>query len=157
MDAVTMAMVLLFVPDPAKGIAEMKRVVKPGGMVSAYMWDILGGGAPMEPVHAEFGPTRLAPFMPPSVEISRMDAVRAAWTDAGLEEIESRVITVRRTFKDFEDFWPIATSGPGLGQTIAGLTPEAVVALQERVRPRLPSATDGTVSYAAWANAIKGR
>ena len=36
-DAAAMALVLFFVPDPAKGIAEMKRVVKPGGSVSAYM------------------------------------------------------------------------------------------------------------------------
>src|SRR5262245_7307906 len=32
-DAAVMALVVVFVPDPAKGIAEMVRVVRPGGIV----------------------------------------------------------------------------------------------------------------------------
>jgi ubiquinone/menaquinone biosynthesis C-methylase UbiE len=34
-DAAVMALVLFFVPDPAKGVAEMARVVRPGGLVAA--------------------------------------------------------------------------------------------------------------------------
>ena len=37
----TMALVIFFVPDPAKGVAEMKRVVRSGGTVAAYAWDML--------------------------------------------------------------------------------------------------------------------
>jgi SAM-dependent methyltransferase len=37
-DAAVMALVIFFVPDPAKGVAEMARAVRPGGMVSAYAW-----------------------------------------------------------------------------------------------------------------------
>ena len=40
---------IFFVPDPTKGVAEMARVVRPGGTVAAYAWDIEGGGAPLEP------------------------------------------------------------------------------------------------------------
>jgi SAM-dependent methyltransferase len=36
-DAAVMALVIFFVPDPAKGVAEMVRVVGPGGIVSAYV------------------------------------------------------------------------------------------------------------------------
>lgn len=155
-DAAVMALVLFFVPDPAKGIAEMKRVVKPGGMVSAYLWDILGGGLPQKPIHAELASAGAAAPMPPNVPISRMDAMQAAWVGAGLEGIESRVITVRRTFKDFEEFWTITTSGT-VRTVIDALAPEVVVALKERVRARLPPAADGTISNGAWVNAIKGR
>ena len=42
-DAAVMALVIFFVPDPARGLAEMRRVVRPGGMVVAYAWDALGG------------------------------------------------------------------------------------------------------------------
>ncbi len=35
-DAAMMALVLFFVPDPARGLAEMARVVAPGGIVAAY-------------------------------------------------------------------------------------------------------------------------
>ena len=34
-DAAVMALVIFFVPDPAKGVAEMTRVVCPGGTVAA--------------------------------------------------------------------------------------------------------------------------
>jgi ubiquinone/menaquinone biosynthesis C-methylase UbiE len=44
-DAAVMALVLVFVPDPAKGVSEMVRVVVPGGAVVTYMWDMLGGSA----------------------------------------------------------------------------------------------------------------
>jgi ubiquinone/menaquinone biosynthesis C-methylase UbiE len=48
-----MALVLFFVPEPAKGIAEMTRVVGPGGTVAAYVWDIFGDGNPTSPIQAE--------------------------------------------------------------------------------------------------------
>ena len=35
---------LNFVPDRAKALAEMKRVVRPGGTVAFYVWDYPGGG-----------------------------------------------------------------------------------------------------------------
>src|SRR5580698_4327539 len=49
-DAAVMALVIFFVPEPAKGVAEMKRVVRPGGLVAAYAWDVFGGGSPTEPI-----------------------------------------------------------------------------------------------------------
>jgi ubiquinone/menaquinone biosynthesis C-methylase UbiE len=49
-DAAVMALVVYFVPDPARGIAEMVRVVRPDGLVAAYGWDLLGGGYPFDPV-----------------------------------------------------------------------------------------------------------
>ena len=43
-DAAVMALVIFFVPDPTKGVAEMARVVRPGGTVATYVWDMMGGG-----------------------------------------------------------------------------------------------------------------
>jgi ubiquinone/menaquinone biosynthesis C-methylase UbiE len=42
-DAAVMALVIFFVPDPAKSVAEMARVVCRGGTIAAYAWDVLGG------------------------------------------------------------------------------------------------------------------
>ena len=52
-DGAVMALVIFFVPEPAKGVAEMVRVVGPGGKVATYAWDMEGGGYPGEPIHAE--------------------------------------------------------------------------------------------------------
>src|ERR1700686_5807761 len=52
-DAAVMPLVIFFVPDLAKGIAEMARVVCPGGSVTAYAWDMSGGGFPYEALHVE--------------------------------------------------------------------------------------------------------
>src|SRR6187455_1204323 len=39
-DAAVMPLVIFFVPDPKKGVAEMARVVRSGGIVTAYAWDM---------------------------------------------------------------------------------------------------------------------
>src|SRR5260221_312514 len=36
-------LVLLFIPDAARAVAEMRRVVRPGGRVVAAVWDTFGG------------------------------------------------------------------------------------------------------------------
>src|SRR6516225_992274 len=57
-DAATMALVIYFTPEPIKGVVEMARVVRPGGTVAAYAWDMLGGGFPLELVIACRSPMR---------------------------------------------------------------------------------------------------
>src|SRR5215468_11855867 len=97
-DAATMALVIYFTPEPIKGVVEMARVVRPGGTVAAYAWDMLGGGFPLQPVQAEMRAMGLKPPMPPSVEAARMDALRELWTSADLDTVETREIAVNRSF-----------------------------------------------------------
>jgi ubiquinone/menaquinone biosynthesis C-methylase UbiE len=54
-DVAVMALVISFLPDPAKAVSEMARVVRPGGWVATYMWDVPGGGTPVDPVYVENG------------------------------------------------------------------------------------------------------
>jgi SAM-dependent methyltransferase len=156
-DAAVMALVIFFVPDPAAGIAEMARVVRPGGLVAAYAWDGLGGGSPHEPVQAEMPALGLTPPHPPSANASRMEALRGLWLDAGLEAVETREITVQRTFGSFEDFWRTTTTTGGLKLSLAAVEAEVVVELKDRVRARLPADGQGRVTYGALANAIRGQ
>ncbi len=67
-DAAVMALVIFYVPDPAKGIAEMARVVKPGGAVAAYIWDIANDGSPTGAIQMEMRAFGLTPPSPPSVD-----------------------------------------------------------------------------------------
>jgi ubiquinone/menaquinone biosynthesis C-methylase UbiE len=156
-DAAIMALVIFFVPDPAKGVAEMARVVRPGGTVAAYAWDMLGGGFPLEPIRIEMRAMGLTVLSPPSSEASRIEVLRDLWTRAGLDEVEMQEITVQRTFPDFEDFWTISLSAPSMRSVVAATAANDIELLKARVRVRLPADATGRITYSARANAAKGR
>src|SRR5262245_42651093 len=89
-DAAVMALVVYFVPDPATGVAEMARVVRPGGLVVAYGWDLVAGGYPVDPVWAETRAVGITPLQPPSARAAGMKELRDVWTRAGLQSFETR-------------------------------------------------------------------
>lgn len=156
-DAAVMPLVIFFVPDPAVGVAEMARVIRPGGIVTAYGWDMPGGGFPYETLQVEMRALGVAVSQPPSRDASRLDVLHSLWTDAGLEAVEARVITVERTFADFEDYWAIVLRGPSVAPKLAAMTPDASTRLKARMRERLPADANGRITYSARANAVKGR
>jgi SAM-dependent methyltransferase len=73
-DAAVMALVLFFVPEPDLAVAEMCRAVRPGGVVAAYHWDILGGGFPLADIAAEMLKLGVPPRLPPSAAASPIEA-----------------------------------------------------------------------------------
>lgn len=156
-DAAAMALVIFFVPDPKKGVAEMTRVVIPGGIVAAYAWDLLGGGFPNEPIQAELRVMGVAPVRPPSPTASRMEALQELWSNAGIEAIETREISVERIFKGFDDYWSISALGSSVAATLAGMSSGDIEGLRSRVRARLIADAAGRIKVGARANAIKGR
>jgi ubiquinone/menaquinone biosynthesis C-methylase UbiE len=156
-DAAIMALVIFFVPEPAKGISEMCRVVQPGGIVAAYAWDMLGGGSPGNAFQEELSKMGLTTPLPPSVEASRLDTMKELWTQAGLLDVETREISVERTFVDFEDVWETTKLVPTLGPVIQAMEQRDADALRQRLERRLPPQNDGTVKFSARANAVKGR
>jgi hypothetical protein len=152
-----MPLVIFFVPDPAKGVAEMARVVCPGGAVTAYAWDMDGGGFPYEALQDEMRGLGVEVPVPPSPGASRIDAMRDLWTGAGLDGVETREITVRRTFADFDDYWTTIHGGPSVGTQLAALAPDDSARLCARMRARLPADATGRITYSARAHAVKGR
>jgi ubiquinone/menaquinone biosynthesis C-methylase UbiE len=156
-DVAAMALVIFFVPEPAKGVAEMARVVMPGGRVAAYAWDMVGGGFPLHPIQTELRAMGFKPVLPPSSDASRIEALQQLWSEAGLVELETRRIDVQRQFVDFDDFWTAATLSPSMGKLLASLPPDVVAQLKTRVRVHLQEDGAGHVTARAWANAIKGR
>jgi ubiquinone/menaquinone biosynthesis C-methylase UbiE len=155
-DAAVMALVIFFVLQPARGVAEMARVVSPGGIVAAYAWDLPGGGFPGELMRAEMLAAGLRPSSPPSPEASRMGVMRDLWADAGLEAIETREIPVQRSFADFDEFWTTSLLHSNTGQLIAAMPTEDAEQLKARVKSQLPADAAGRVTCGARANAIKG-
>src|SRR5436190_23290265 len=156
-DAAVMALVIFFVPEPAKGVAEMVRVVAPGGTIAAYAWDIEGNGRPTEPIDAELRAMGLTTPLPPSFRAARMESLRELWAGAGLEAIETREIVMERSFPDFDEFWTTTVTSGTIAPIIAGMASAEAERLKARVRERLPADATGRITYSARANAIKGR
>ena len=156
-DATVMALVIFFVPDPVKAVAEMARVARPGGLVATYVWDQMADGSPQSPIQAELRAMGYDPQRPPSSEASRMPALRRLWADAGIESLETLEIVVTRSFPDFDDFWSSSATGPSIAPILAAMTPADIDRLKQRLRARLPPDAAGRIAYDGRANAIKGR
>ena len=156
-DAAVMALVIFFVPEPAKGVAEMARVVRPGGTIAAYAWDMAGGGFPFHPIQTELRASGITPPLPSSVDASRTEVLRELWTGAGLEAVETREITVWRSFTDFEAFWSTSMAMGSMRPAFAAMRTDDAEELKARVRARLSVDASGRITYQARANAIKGR
>jgi hypothetical protein len=92
----------------------------------------------------------------PSSDASQLDALHGLWTSAGLDAVETRSITVQRTFADFDDYWTTILAGPNVGPQLAAAAPEPLELLKARMRAILPAAADGRITYSARANAVKG-
>jgi hypothetical protein len=99
----------------------------------------------------------LTVLSPPNSEASRVEVLRELWTRAGLDEVETREITVQRTFPDFEDFWTISLSAPSMRAVMTAMAPNDIELLKVRVRACLPGDATGRITYSARANAVKGR
>jgi SAM-dependent methyltransferase len=157
-DVAVMALVISFLADPAKAAAEMSRVVRPGGWAATYMWDLPGGGAPVNPIYAAMKSLGMPVPLPPTPGVSRLGAMQELWEKVGLENIETRVIRIPVSFSNFDDFWDSNTVPVGpQGKIIHSMSPSAREQLRTRLREQLPIASDGRIVYESFANAVKGR
>lgn len=156
-DVTVMPLVLFFVPDPLVGIQEMRRVTRPGGLVTAYAWDMHGGGFPYAVLQREIRALGLTLPSPPSVDASSLGSMRELWETAGLEAIGTREIVVHRTFASFEDYWSTVLGGPSVAPTLAGMSPGEVETLTAALKRCLPMDASGRITCAARAHAIQGR
>ena len=159
-DAVASSLVLNFLPDPARGVAEMRRVARPGGVVAGYVWDYAGemqlmrrfwdAAAELDPAAAELDEGRRMAGCNPA-------ALQALFSGAGLARVETRAIDVPTVFADFDDYWsPFeGGQGPAPGYCVA-LPAERRAALRERLRDTLPAAAGGSISLVARAWAVRG-
>jgi ubiquinone/menaquinone biosynthesis C-methylase UbiE len=156
-DAAVMPLVIFFVPDPAKGVAEMARVVVPGGIVSAYAWDMPGGGFPYAMLMEELRALGFDPPRTPFPEASRLETLAELWNGARLESIETRVFTAQRTYSGFEDYWTTVLGAPSMGPTLAAMSAAETAALRERLRIRLGAKESDPITVSARCHAIKGK
>jgi len=156
-EAAVMALVVFFVPDPPKGVAEMVRVVQPGGSVSAYVWDMLNAGFPFNAMQSEMKQMGIPPTYPPTSEFSSVAALTKLWANAGLTSVETTQYTVRRTYDDFEDLWFASSHTSSVAPKLAAMSDGETESLKARMRALYRDQAPRNIVATAQVNAIKGR
>ncbi|HUY73341.1 MAG TPA: class I SAM-dependent methyltransferase [Candidatus Dormibacteraeota bacterium] len=160
-DAVASALVLNFVPEPLRAVAEMRRVVRPGGIVGAYVWDYSDGMRMMRvfwDAALELDPTAAALDEGSRFTICSPHGLRDCFESSGLEAVEVRALDCQMTFVDFDDYWNPFLGGQGSAPAYAMSLDEARRAhLRELIRSRLPGESGGEIHMVSRAWAIKGR
>lgn len=159
-DAAVSGLVLNFIPEPARALEEMRRVVRPGGTVAVYVWDYAGqmqlirtfwdAAVALDPSAAALDEGRRFAWCEPG-------ALRELFDAAGLHGVEACAIDIPTRFADFEDYWQpfLGGQGPAPGYA-ASLDEEGRAALREHIRSRLPAAGDGSIALTARAWAVRG-
>ena len=159
-DAAVSGLVLNFVPQPPRAVAEMARVVRPGGVVAAYVWDYAGGmqlmrcfwdaATALDPDAYELDEGHRFPICQPK-------PLTHLFIQAGLRNVEVRPVDVPTVFHDFDDYWSPFLSGqaPAPGYAMS-LDERRRGALRERIRSRMPIGEDGAIHLMARAWAVRG-
>jgi SAM-dependent methyltransferase len=159
-DKTLSALVLNFIPDPARALREMVRVTKPGGMVTAAIWDY-GDGMTMLRVFWDEA-IALDPAIAPRDEarmpFCREGELSTLWRHERLENVQEVPLRVPLNFASFDDYWAPFLLGQGpAGAYAVGLPLDHRSALEQRLRHRLLAGeVDRPIHMHARAWAVKG-
>jgi SAM-dependent methyltransferase len=156
-DAALAQLVVNFMRDPHAGVAEMSRVVRPGGTVAACAWAY---GEGMQMLRVFWDAARaLDPAAPDESETMRLRTpaeLDELWRRVGLDDVETGPLDVETTYAGFADFWEPLTFGVGpAGAYCASLEPARQEVLRDEIFARLGS-PDGAFMLSAKAWAVRG-
>ena len=135
-DAALGLLVLTFVPDAERAVAQMRRVTRPGGVLAAAVWDY---GRRMQMLRTLWdAAARLDPSVVGQDEgtmpLGRPGGLIDLWQRSGLEDVDGSRVTVSTAFTDFDDYWEPFLRGQGpAGAYVAGLSDLAREALRQEV------------------------
>jgi SAM-dependent methyltransferase len=162
-DRVLSMLVFHFIPDTQRGVAELRRVARPGATVAATVWDARGGAVAHRffydmaaVVDPKGRAERAKHFTRP---MTRPGELGAAWRAGGLVDVRETLLSIRMEFQSFEDYWAPFRGKDGPGPVLVNsLEPEKQERLRDLVRDAyLDGEADGPRSYAALAWAVAGK
>ncbi len=157
-DAVLAQLVLPFVGEPARAATELRRVVRPGGIVAACTWDVAEG---MEMLR-HFWDAALAvdPEAPDEARVlrfGRAGEIADLFASAGIEDLEETTLTVAATYGDFHELWEGFLEGVGpAGAYCVGVPHDTRTALRSAMYREVGSPT-GPFTLGAAARCATGR
>jgi SAM-dependent methyltransferase len=157
-DRAVSQLVLQFLPDPTPAVAEMFRVVRPGGAVAACVWDTFGSMSHLRMLWdtaAAMGHGRERTLLRP---LSTAGELKAMWHDVGLVDVVEDMVTMRFGYENFDDYWTSLTNGDGPPrQFLSSLDTDDQTKLSEQMKHVFISGKpDGPRSFLAGAWICKG-
>ncbi|MDX6698292.1 MAG: hypothetical protein QOE65_1689 [Solirubrobacteraceae bacterium] len=159
-DAVLSQLVVNFLPDAAAGLAEMRRVARPGAVIAACVWDYAGEMTMLrafwDAVH-DTDPAAAAKLDEGArMPYSRPEPLARLWRSAGLGDVATQALVVHARYDGFADFWEPFTAGIGpAGAYCASLDAPARARLRDACHARLGE-PDGPFELSARAWAVRG-
>ena len=157
-DAALAQLVVNFLSNARVGVAEMRRVVRPGGAVAACTWDYASGMRMLRTFwDAALALDPEAPDEGRTMHYQDPDELATLWRESGVEEVDTASLEVEAEYADFDDFWEpfLSGAGPG-GAYCASLEPDHQAALRAECRRRLGGPT-GPFRLPARGWAVRGR
>jgi SAM-dependent methyltransferase len=149
-------LVLSFIKEPDRMAAELRRVLRPGGVAAACTFE--ADGFTLVRLFWEAA-RRFDPNAPDDARLPfrRMPELVALWERAGFHDVATGLIDVEERYADFDDLWaPFAFGiGPAGGYLVA--QPEERRAELREAYRELLGAPAGAFSLPARVIAVRGR
>jgi ubiquinone/menaquinone biosynthesis C-methylase UbiE len=150
-DAAVAQLVVHFMSDPVRGLEEMARVTRPGGVVAACVWDHAGGQTPLAPFWTAVHEVDHEAADESGMAGGREGHLAELFAKAGLREIEPTSLPVQVEHASFDEWWEPFTLGVGpAGSYLKNVEPAQQVELRERARKQLDR-TPFSFATRAWA------
>lgn len=154
-DAALAQLVVHFMADPLAGLAEMRRVTRPGGVVVACVWDFAGGAAPLSLFWEVARELDLGVVDESHLAGARQGHLPELFAAAGLRDVEETTLSIELRHAGFEEWWEPYTGGVGpAGNYVQTLSAAQRAVLRDRCRALLP---DGPFVLVSRAWAARGR
>jgi ubiquinone/menaquinone biosynthesis C-methylase UbiE len=160
-DIVVSALALNFFPDLTTAFSEMKRVLKPGGTIAAYVWDY---SDKMQFLRLFWDAAREIDTEAYQLDegnrfpLCHLETLQQTFENAGLSNVESHFLDVDTVFKNFDDYWNPFLGGQGPAPSyLASLTAEKQQELKSTLQKKLLVEPGSSIKLLARAIAVQGK